>query len=227
MRFFGLCLALAIVGCGGTTGNPDDGGVDGTTDGAGNDGSPKDSGADVIALDAAECKPPNTTCASPCPSGTFCLKASGPTQVDLGCTPIPPECNGTATCSCMADCFCPPNNINQCTAGQGFLMCDNGAVSRREYKTDISYVDDAERVALADEALNTRLAEYRYKTDPETTPRHLGFIIDDMPATSRAVQADKTHVDLYGYTSMLLATVQEQQKQIDDLKKQVDALQKH
>lgn len=107
--------------------------------------------------------------------------------------------------------------------GQGYLECDNGAVSRREFKTDIAYVDDDERALLADEALHTRLAEYRYKTDPETSQRHLGFIIDDMPNASPAVQADKTHVDLYGYTSMLLATVQEQQKQIDDLKKQVAA----
>jgi len=54
----------------------------------------------------------------------------------------------------------------------------------------------------------------------------LGFIIDDMPAGSPAVDGDGTHVDLYGYSTMLLATVKEQQKQIDALQKQVDELKK-
>lgn len=83
---------------------------------------------------------------------------------------------------------------------------------------------DSERAELANEALSIPLARYRYKTEPETDPRHLGFIIDDQPASSPAVASDATHVDLYGYTSMLVATVQEQQKQIDELKKQVAAL---
>ncbi len=184
----------------------------------------KDSGPDVIPVDAASCVPPNVDCVNPCPQGTYCLKASGPTSHDLGCTPIPAECKGTASCTCMADCFCPPTGVNKCTQIQNFLQCDNGTVSRREFKTDIAYVDDAERAALAEQAMQTHLARYRYKTDPETMQRHLGFIIDDMPKGSPAVQSDQTHVDLYGYTSMLIATVQEQQKQIDELKKLVAAL---
>jgi hypothetical protein len=232
MRFSSFVLAGVVVAaaCGGTT-SSGDGGVDGGSDGTvgdsgGNgDGAPNDSGVDVIPVDAAECTPPNTTCQTSCPQGTYCLKVSGPQEHDLGCTTIPPECNGTPSCACMADCFCH-GGVDQCVAGQGYFECNNGAVSRREFKTDIEYVDEAERASLADEALHTRLAEYRYKTDPESSQRHLGFIIDDMPNASKAVQADKTHVDLYGYTSMLLATVQEQQKQIDDLKKQVAAIQR-
>ena len=75
-------------------------------------------------------------------------------------------------------------------------MCTGGTVSRREFKTDIDYVTDAERVALADEALHTRLAEYRYKTEPEGTRRHLGFIIDDQspssPAVARSLRVDSS-----------------------------------
>ncbi len=234
MRLGGLCYVVVIIAaCGGTSTVPDDGGLpdgttdggsDGNTDGGNNDGAPKDSGGDVIALDAAECTPPDTACATTCPVGTFCLKSSGPVSHDLGCTTIPPECNGVATCACMANCFCPAVNQQKCVAFQNYLECETQTVSRREYKKDITYLGDDDRVALADEALHTRLAEYRYKTESQETPRHLGFIIDDMPNASPAVQADKTHVDLYGYTSMLLATVQEQQRQIDDLKKQVDAL---
>ena len=65
------------------------------------------------------------------------------------------------------------------------------------------------------------LARYRYKTEPASEQKHLGFIIDDQPAECPAVASDGNHVDLYGYTSMPLAAIQEQQKQIDDLKRQL------
>jgi hypothetical protein len=224
MRFLGPWFGCGVViaACGGTTANID-GGVDGSTDGNPNDSS----GGDVITLDASECVPPHTTCASPCPQGTICLRASGPTEIDLGCTTIPPECNGTASCACMADCFCPPGGLNKCIDSQTALECSNGAVSRREFKKDIDYVRDDERAALASEALSISLARYRYKTEPAGDRKHLGFIIDDVleqSPESPAVASDATHVDLYGYTSMLLATVQEQQKQIDALNRQVAEL---
>jgi hypothetical protein len=234
MRFISFCVGCAVViaACGGTTGVPNDGGNDGTTgdsggnNDGGNDGQPNDSGggADVIAVDAAECTPPDTNCTQPCPQGTYCLVANGPTPHQLGCTTIPAACNGVASCACMADCFCPPTGVNKCMKLQNTLTCDNGTVSRREFKTDIDYVSSSERSELAREALSIPLARYRYKTEPKTESRHLGFIIDDQPAQSPAVASDATHVDLYGYTSMLVATVQEQQKQIDELKKQVDEL---
>ena len=128
------------------------------------------------------------------------------------------------SCACMADCFCPPEGVNKCTQSNDALTCDNGTVSRRAFKKDIEYVNDSERAALADEALSISLARYRYKNEAASDKIHLGFIIDDQPDDSAAVASDGTHVDLYGYTSMLLATVQQQQKQIDELKKQVQTL---
>jgi hypothetical protein len=221
----GVAAAITFAACGGTTTTDLDGGVD--------SGNNKDSGAsdspsqqDVAELDAAECVPPGGTCANPCPSGTVCLKVSGPQPTDLGCTTIPKACNGVATCDCMKTCFCN-STIDKCLAQtDGSLLCNNGAVSKRAFKTDIEYLSSAEREDLARETLAIPLATYRYKTESEGDKRHLGFIIDDQPQTSPAVAGDQTHVDQYGYTSMLLATVQEQQKQIDALKKQVDALQK-
>lgn len=215
-------LAAIAIACGGTT-TDIDGGADASSDGATSDGS-KDASADVVAVDAAECVPPDTTCATPCPSGTYCLKASGPQEHDLGCTPIPAACNGTPSCDCMKDCFCSGSTIDTCSAGNGFLVCNNGTISRREFKKDIDYVSDAEREELARETLAVPLARYRYKTEAESQSRHLGFIIDDQPVSSPAVANDRTHVDLYGYTSMLLATVQEQQKQIDALRAQVEEM---
>ena len=210
-------LAAIAIACGGTT-TDIDGGTDAATDGG------KDASADVVQVDAAACVPPDTTCATPCPSGTYCLKASGPTEHDLGCTPIPAACNGTPGCDCMKSCFCNSSSIDTCSAGNGFLICNNGTVSRRAFKKDIDYVSDADREELARETLAVPLARYRYKTEAESEPRHLGFIIDDQPASSPAVASDRTHVDLYGYTSMLLATVQEQQKQIAALRAQVEEM---
>ena len=225
MRFasLGVAAALVFAACGGTTTDLD-GGVD---SGGGKDGTASDSQTkDVIDVDAAECVPPGGTCPATCPSGTVCLRASGPQPTDLGCTTIPKACNGVATCDCMKNCFCK-SGVDKCVAQQdGSLLCNNGTVSKRAFKTDIEYVSNEEREDLARATLAIPLATYRYKTENQNDKRHLGFIIDDQPTTSPAVAGDQTHVDQYGYTSMLLATVQEQQKQIDALRKEVDALKK-
>jgi len=216
----GVTAAIVFAACGGTTID-----VDGGVDSGGNDSVATDSPAqDVVEFDAAECVPPGDTCATPCPSGTVCLRVSGPQPTDLGCTTIPKACNGAGTCDCMKACFCN-QGIDKCMAQQdGSLLCDNGKISKRAFKTDIEYVANDERADLARETLAIPLATYRYKTESAGAKRHLGFIIDDQPATSPAVAGDQTHVDEYGYASMLLATVQEQQKQIDALRKEVEAL---
>ena len=41
-----------------------------------------------------------------------------------------------------------------------------------------------------------------------------------------AVSDDGKHVDVYGYTSMLLATIQVQQRQLADLKERVEQLER-
>jgi hypothetical protein len=71
--------------------------------------------------------------------------------------------------------------------------------------------------------LRLRLATYEYKLAPYASRRHLGFIIEDSPNVP-AVDRDGDMVDLYGYSSMLLATTQTQQKQIESLRKQIDEL---
>ena len=213
---------VCVFACGGSTiGDIDGGGKDGSAGDGASDGATGDAAADAGGGDGGNaCVPPGTACpANGCPQGTVCLKREqGPGTVDLGCTPLHPSCNGIATCGCMSQCFCPAPS--KCMAGSGVdaLFCFSGAISKRAFKAEISYVDDAERADLARQALQIPLATYRY--------RHLGFIIDDQPATSPAVQQDRTHVDEYGYTSMLLATVQEQQRQIDALQKRLDTLEK-
>jgi hypothetical protein len=65
------------------------------------------------------------------------------------------------------------------------------------------------------------LATYRYKND--ATP-HLGFIIEDVDARSPAVLPTRDRVDLYGFVSMAVATLQRQEKDIAALKADVARL---
>ena len=104
--------------------------------------------------------------------------------------------------------------------------CFNGTVSRRAFKDDVVYLGDEERESLARQALDIPLAHYRYKSEPADARRRLGFMIDDQPDPSPAVDADRTHVDEYGYTSMLLATVQQQARELEKLRRRVEALER-
>ena len=87
--------------------------------------------------------------------------------------------------------------------------------SSRRYKDEIRYVDAPALERLHDETLRLRLATYRYKPEvADPRPTHLGFIIEDTPQASPAVDDAREHVDLYGAVSMLVATLQVQEKQL-------------
>jgi hypothetical protein len=168
-----------------------------------------------------------------CPEGTVCVRAAIADGVfPIGCAPVPASCGGNPSCACMG-CVCgggaPP--LGGCAADPGSpgypVVCQTGTLSRRAFKDDVTYVDDEEREALARQALAIPLARYRYKTEAPGVRRRLGFIIDDQPDPSPAVDGDRTHVDQYGYTSMLLATVQEQAKELEALRRRIEVLEEH
>ncbi len=94
-------------------------------------------------------------------------------------------------------------------------------VSQRAHKQNIRYVPEAERKELAQELLSIRLATYQYKTSP-ADPR-LGFIIEDQPGRY-AVLPSGERVDLYGYTSMAVATIQLQAQKIAELEARLERL---
>jgi len=103
---------------------------------------------------------------------------------------------------------------------RGENMCP---ISSRRAKRSIEYVGEGELDRLAHAALTTRLATYEYVAGPHAGPRRLGFIIEDQP-TSLAVAADGAHVDLYGYTSLLYAAVQSQERRIAQLGADIAAM---
>jgi hypothetical protein len=94
-------------------------------------------------------------------------------------------------------------------------------ISRAKYKTDIEYVSANDRQKLAEDVQTIPLVRYRYKDAPERA--HLGFIIEDIEP-SPSVDSKHDQVDLYGYTSMAVAAIQEQKKAIDALKREVAEL---
>jgi hypothetical protein len=160
-----------------------------------------------------------TTCGYPvCPvvdagsddAGPACPPVGSPcSQMGQTCgTPSPANCGAIQVCA------------SQDPKGPNGLNCP---VSSRKYKDGIEYVDDAQLRQLHDEALGIRLATYTYKpqvADPD--PVHLGFIIEDNMQTP-AVDRMHDRVDMYGYVSMVVAGLQVQEKEITQLRKDLEA----
>jgi len=96
-------------------------------------------------------------------------------------------------------------------------------VSRREFKRDIHELDRAEIERIYSELRDVKLTTYQYKTDPEASPRRLGFIIDDTKSPY-PINADGTSVNLYGYMSMAVAAIQSQSREIEALRAEVARL---
>ena len=138
---------------------------------------------------------------------------------------------------------CPPLGSSCTTKGEGcgnpntncgaIEICDDHdprggvggcPISTKKYKDEIGYVDSAALQRLHDETLQMRLATYRYKgpfIDPnDPNAKHLGFIVEDQPQ-SFSVDRGHDRVDLYGYMSMAVATMQVQEKEITQLKREM------
>jgi hypothetical protein len=94
-------------------------------------------------------------------------------------------------------------------------------ISRRSYKTDIHYLQPDELARFQSEVLSMKLATWRYKHD--ASKERLGFIIDDEEG-SVAVDGKRDMVDLYGYTSLAIAALQLQSREIAALKQELAEL---
>ncbi|WP_437853311.1 hypothetical protein [Sorangium sp. So ce363] len=126
-----------------------------------------------------------------------------------------------ATCDPANDC----NAQLLCTSDDPRQRPEGCPRSRARYKHDIRYLQETELARVRDELVATPLATWRYNHEGGHGRERLGFIIDDNPA-SPAVASDGDHVDLYGYTSMAVAAIQMQQKQIAALERELAALRK-
>ncbi len=96
-------------------------------------------------------------------------------------------------------------------------------ISSERFKRNISYLSEADLKQIAEDVQKIQLTTYRYKNPADQNRKHLGFIIEDNPSCP-AVDAEKNLIDLYGYTSMVVAASQVQAREIDSLKNQIEAL---
>jgi hypothetical protein len=160
-----------------------------------------------------------TTCGYPvCGGGPD----AGPTDagvcpaVGSSCTTKGEACGTPDKANCGSTLVCDDHDPK----GPGGDACP---VSSRTFKDGIQYVGDAELQTLHEEALRVKLATYNYKSKvADPGPRHLGFIIEDNPGSLSVDQAHN-RVDLYGYVSMVVASMQVQEKEIAALRSELDA----
>lgn len=152
-------------------------------------------------------------CEAPVDGGSSCV-ADSPTCPEVGtsCTTKGQTCNDCAQ-SCGARIVCddhdPKGGVGGCP------------ISSRKFKDNIEYLGRGDLQRLHDEAMRLRLATYQYKNrygSPDET--HLGFIIEDNPQ-SLAVDRGHDRVDIYGYMSMLAASLQVQEQEIKELRREL------
>jgi hypothetical protein len=136
-------------------------------------------------------------------------------RVGDACEPLP---NGAV--NCIYGCGW---GTAACVDGVWQRTADDCPASSREFKTDIQYLTAEDEVQITRHVEAMKLARYRYKPGLGTEGEHLGFIIEDL-GQSPAVMADRKHVDLYGYASMLAAALKTQAQQLRDLQEEVRLL---
>lgn len=115
-----------------------------------------------------------------------------------------------ATCDPESGC----NALLVCAAEDPTDQAGGCPISLAKFKRDIEYLSPKDRASLAQDALSVRLARWSYRWDDAGAAPHLGFIIDDVGG-GPMVTVDGGRVDLYGYTSLVLAGVQEQARELD------------
>ena len=120
-------------------------------------------------------------------------------------------------CDPMSDC----NALLECASSDPKMRTGGCPISRARYKEDIHYLAPSDLARYREELLAMKLATWRYKHDP--SKQRLGFIIDDSEGTA-AVDGQRDVVDLYGYTSMAVATIQLQAQQIAALEREIATL---
>lgn len=171
-----------------------------------------------------------TTCPDPYP---VCVEvdppvwACEPPNPDETCPVAQPLLGtGCATEEQICDYGCEAGERRICSDGGWISGSQPGGCPRssRRVKRDIDYLDGAAVDEVARQVLETRLASYEY-TDPALRGRrHLGFIIEDQAPAAYSVDPERSQVDLYGYTSMLLATVQAQERRIVAMERELATL---
>jgi hypothetical protein len=134
------------------------------------------------------------------------------------------------TCDPKNDC----NSLVKCTDSDPTTQPGGCPISTRQSKRDVAYLTQNQQQNLAQNLLAFKLATWNYKNDPLGTDPRLGFIIEDVLGkdpgaaslfqSSPAVDENRGMVDLYGFLSMAVATLQTQQREMDSLRCELESL---
>lgn len=88
--------------------------------------------------------------------------------------------------------------------------------SLESFKKDIEKLE----INAIDLVKNAELYTFRYKTEDDNVKKHIGFVIGNNYKTPKEIISNNENgIDSYNMISLLWKAVQEQQKQIEDLKK--------
>jgi hypothetical protein len=233
----GACVPESASGAGGSPGS----GGSTSTGGASSDGGAVGDPCAAIPECELACPEPrvNPTDENGCVHTCECVLP--PTGLNLYYTCGDPVCSGHVPNDSLSNCtsempgdtcaaqgpVCDPvddcNRVLTCAESDPLAAPGGCPISRRKYKRDIHYLDEAELARYREELVQMRLATWRYRHDAQR--EHLGFIIDDNES-SVAVDASGEIVDLYGYASLAVATIQLQARQIERLERDVAELKK-
>jgi Antistasin family/Chaperone of endosialidase len=154
-------------------------------------------------------------CAAPEDGGEFDEAGAACPAVGSPCSQLGDTCGTPSQSNCGATLVCASQDPKARPGG-----CP---ISSRKYKTGIEYLDEGQLEELHEEALGIRLATYRYKPQVDDPgPTHLGFIIEDNLQTP-AVDLTHNRVDMYGYVSMVVAGMQVQEREIEQLRRELEA----
>ncbi len=130
------------------------------------------------------------------------------------------------SCTTLGSMCDPQDPCNQhlvCATSDPTMSGSACPISRAKYKTDIRYLDATDLDLVRAELMKTRLATYRYRAAGPLAPTQLGFVIDDVGA-GPSVNPDGETVNLYGYTSMAVAALQAQERELAALRGEVASL---
>lgn len=95
-------------------------------------------------------------------------------------------------------------------------------ISKPIYKQNIEFLGPLDRQQLAQQIQDMPLASWQYKFE-STGHKRLGFLIDEN-TPPELVKPDGNSVDLYGYMTMAVAAIQEQNTRVEALEKELQSL---
>ncbi|MBI5126608.1 MAG: hypothetical protein HZA80_02500, partial [Candidatus Taylorbacteria bacterium] len=92
-------------------------------------------------------------------------------------------------------------------------------VSTRTSKKDIEYVSEADKESFLEKIRSVKIARYHYSAESSDAPQRLGLIAEEAP--TEVLSVDGKGVDVYKFSTFVLAGVQVQDERITQLEKEL------